>query len=245
MGVFIDLIGNKYGRLTVVSRAENSSTGMLRWNCLCECGNETIAQGGGLKNGHTRSCGCLMKEIASDLCKSRKKAWQPVLCENYYKIPLNNGEYALVDIEDFDKIKEFTWYKANTGYAMSHIPNIDKGILLHRFIMPIYDKCLRMDHISMNKLDNRKANLRIVPFSVNVVNTNIHVDNTSGYRGVCFDKGTNRWRTGIRRNGHKINIGRFDTPEAAAKVYNDYCRKFDGKYARLNFPNEGEFSCRI
>lgn len=57
-----DLSGKKFGRLTVVSRAENAKDGHAQWNCICDCGNETTVIGSMLKSGATKSCGCLAKE---------------------------------------------------------------------------------------------------------------------------------------------------------------------------------------
>ena len=61
----IDLTGQRFGRLTVVSRAENyvSPTGKsrhLRWDCICDCGNKCTVNGDFLKEGRTKSCGCLV-----------------------------------------------------------------------------------------------------------------------------------------------------------------------------------------
>jgi hypothetical protein len=50
-------IGEKYGKLTVLSRADNKAGGAA-WNCICECGNKTITSGNKLHSG-TKSCGCL------------------------------------------------------------------------------------------------------------------------------------------------------------------------------------------
>lgn len=57
-----NLIGQKFGRLEVLERAENSSSGQIRWLCRCSCEdkNEIIVQGGNLQSGHTKSCGCLV-----------------------------------------------------------------------------------------------------------------------------------------------------------------------------------------
>ena len=63
MAKAIDSIGQRFGRLTVISRAENSNAGSARWNCVCDCGGETIAAGQDLRSGNTNSCGCLVKEI--------------------------------------------------------------------------------------------------------------------------------------------------------------------------------------
>lgn len=53
-------------RLMVIKRVENNSRGQARWLCKCECGNEIIVEGRDLRNGHTKSCGCLQKERASE-----------------------------------------------------------------------------------------------------------------------------------------------------------------------------------
>ena len=50
-------LGNRYGFLTVVSRAESKSNG-ARWLCKCDCGNEVIVRGADLRRETTRSCGC-------------------------------------------------------------------------------------------------------------------------------------------------------------------------------------------
>lgn len=66
MGVLIDETGNKHGRLTVLERAEKSPSGKLRWKCRCSCGKITTVQGNHLRNGMTRSCGCLQHELLLD-----------------------------------------------------------------------------------------------------------------------------------------------------------------------------------
>jgi len=53
----INIVGNKYGKLTVVSQ-EPSVNHRSIWKCVCECGKEKIAKGHDLKNGHVKSCGC-------------------------------------------------------------------------------------------------------------------------------------------------------------------------------------------
>lgn len=55
-----DITGQRFGKLTVtgVSRVRDSQNTIL-WNCLCDCGNKTRVKSATLKNGNTRSCGCL------------------------------------------------------------------------------------------------------------------------------------------------------------------------------------------
>ena len=64
-GKLIDLTGQRFGRLTVVSRAENTASGKVRWNCLCDCGAKTTNHSHLLKSGQSKSCGCLQKESVS------------------------------------------------------------------------------------------------------------------------------------------------------------------------------------
>ena len=61
--------GNKYGRLTVIERAESTSDGVATWKCICECGNTTVVSGCSLRSGHTRSCGCLQRDFAKNTFK--------------------------------------------------------------------------------------------------------------------------------------------------------------------------------
>lgn len=63
MGTFVDLTGKKFGRLSVIKR--KGSNLPVKWVCKCECGKTTVVDASHLKDGHTRSCGCLMKEIVS------------------------------------------------------------------------------------------------------------------------------------------------------------------------------------
>lgn len=60
-----DLSGKQFGRLLVVERStENTNTGQPVWICNCSCGNTVAVKGEYLRNGTTRSCGCLARELA-------------------------------------------------------------------------------------------------------------------------------------------------------------------------------------
>jgi hypothetical protein len=54
-----EITGEVYGRLTVMYRTENDKKGGAMWHCKCECGNEVDVNGTNLRNGHSKSCGCL------------------------------------------------------------------------------------------------------------------------------------------------------------------------------------------
>lgn len=65
MGNVINLIGQRFGRLIVVDRAENDRHNKAMWLCRCDCGKDAVILGSSLNRGKTRSCGCLQKESAS------------------------------------------------------------------------------------------------------------------------------------------------------------------------------------
>ena len=58
-----DIKGKTFNRLTVISRAESSHKGTARWTCRCVCGNEIVTLGSSLRNGNTKSCGCLRVDV--------------------------------------------------------------------------------------------------------------------------------------------------------------------------------------
>ena len=63
----IDLTGKRFGRLTVIRRVENNNYGAAMWLCVCDCGKETIKTGYCLREGHVKSCGCLLREVNSKI----------------------------------------------------------------------------------------------------------------------------------------------------------------------------------
>lgn len=58
-----DLTGKRFGRLLVIGCAGKNQSNQTKWSCLCDCGNTITALGYNLKNGNTKSCGCLQKDI--------------------------------------------------------------------------------------------------------------------------------------------------------------------------------------
>lgn len=67
----IDLAGQRFGRLLVLSRADNSNSGVTQWNCRCDCGKNVIVRGVSLTRELTRSCGCLRIEK----CRTNTNCW--------------------------------------------------------------------------------------------------------------------------------------------------------------------------
>ncbi len=63
----INLVGQKFNRLKVISRSDKRSKSGAIWECLCDCGNYTDVLGLKLRQGKTKSCGCYRKKLASTI----------------------------------------------------------------------------------------------------------------------------------------------------------------------------------
>ena len=76
-----------------------------------------------------------------------------------------------------------------------------------------------LDHINMDKKDNRIANLRLATKSQNSQNTLISAANTSGYKGVSWSEPAKKWRANIKLNQKSKHLGVFDSKEEAHIAY--------------------------
>jgi hypothetical protein len=107
-------------------------------------------------------------------------------------------------------------YHGSNWYAV--VP-IGKGRLAHRLIMDATETHETVDHINGDTLDNRRANLRIVTKAENGANrVKPHACNTSGYRGVSYDKFSGKWAAYVSPNYSKKHLGRYVDPVFAAAV---------------------------
>lgn len=73
MAKYIDITGQKFGRLEVVEFAGYTKHRAVTWRCKCECGNETVVRGDHLRYGRTSSCGCLRAETSAKRGKDNAK----------------------------------------------------------------------------------------------------------------------------------------------------------------------------
>ncbi|MDN5300927.1 MAG: hypothetical protein PWQ60_441 [Thermoanaerobacteraceae bacterium] len=145
------------------------------------------------------------------------------------KIYLSNrpDTYTLIDTEDFEKIKEIRWYLWSDGYVYGH--SYGRTIRLHRVILDVENqRGVIVDHVNRDKLDNRKVNLRIADQSVNAINSKMRRDNTSGFRGVYWNKQKQKFRAIAVINGIQIHLGLYNTPEEAYKAYLNFMICYHG-----------------
>lgn len=123
MGKFIDLTGQKFGKLTVIKRVENNKLNRVCWLCLCECGNERIVQSISLTKGKCKSCGCDKGQHNRKYPKGSNKLykkWLGIKARCYYKNSPRYKDYAGRGIQVCDKWKNdfmsFYNWAINNGY---------------------------------------------------------------------------------------------------------------------------------
>ncbi len=158
------------------------------------------------------------------------------------KVELANGGYALVSDADYKLVSPYKWYSwrapgKKTSYAVTGIkqPNgkWKTGVRMHRFILNAAPD-VQVDHKNHDGLDNRRSNIRICTASQNNCNKGPSKANTTGLKGVSFDKRRGKYEAYIERDGKKQNLGYFDNKIDAGRAYDAAAPKYHGKYAYLN-----------
>lgn len=225
----IDMLGKKFNKLTVIADAGSNKNGRAMWLCQCDCGNQTVVMGKYIRNGHTKSCGCAIKDV--DRSKLRKHneyyVWNKVVFVKFS----NTNKYFICDLEDWEKLKKYTWHDDGNGYTITQ-ENGNK-FKMHRVIMNAKENDI-IDHIKRisdgGVCDNRKSNLRKSTKSTNAMNSKINSNNTSGVTGVGWHKKHNKWQSSITINYNKIYLGIYEKLEdaivARLRAENEYFGEF-------------------
>jgi hypothetical protein len=92
-----------------------------------------------------------------------------------------------------------------------------------------------IDHINFDASDNRIVNLREASMAENQRNRGRQKNNTTGYKGVRFDKRwRGRWYARIVVNDNEIHLGSFATAEAARAAYAEAARRLHGEFAKVD-----------
>ena len=153
-------------------------------------------------------------------------------------IALTQGQHAVVDNDDWELVSRFNWCatkKQHTFYAVANSNKLfeQRNVWLHRIIMGITDSSISIDHKDGNGLNNCRSNLRICDKQQNARNCKIHTRNTTGFKGVSFDKDIKKYRAFITLNGKTKHLGCFVSPVDAHAAYCSAAIKHYGEFARF------------
>lgn len=116
------------------------------------------------------------------------------------------------DLEDYNLIKDYTWLYNEDNYVITIVNG--KIIRMHMLIMDS-NGTKDVDHRNHTTWDNQKHNLRICEHFENIIHSKTYSNNTSGRKGVYWDKSRDKWMASITYNKITKNLGRFDLFEDA------------------------------
>lgn len=142
-----------------------------------------------------------------------------------------NTREIFVDNDDYEWLSHFNWQLDKNGCPMARI-NGDR-IYMSRLIMEVKDPLIYVDHINGDTSDNRRRNLRLATNSQNQANRKKLPTNTSGYRGVTWNKQSGKWQAQIKCNGQNYYLGLFQDPEIASLAYKNKAKTLFGEYICL------------
>jgi hypothetical protein len=213
----IDLIGQVFGRLTVVSEKGKGKSGNIIWECTCCCGNTSLSQGGDLKRGNTKSCGCLRKETHTThglRGHPMYTVWSSMKKRCYAESGKRYQDYGGRGVKVCDR-----WISSLENF----IEDTYEG----------YEKGLQLDRIDNNG-DYEPENIRWVTPQQNVMNRRSFKNSSSIYKGVSWAKKSGKWSANIQKDGKYQHLGLFTNEIEAALAYNEAAEELFGEFANLN-----------
>ena len=189
-----NLIGEKFGMLTVIGRASSTSKGQRRWICRCDCGTEKIVLGSNLKRGTTVSCGCKHK---NDLTGQRIGKLTVIGRSDKYG---SRGKRQTQLWECVCECGAIT-YKATDTLTNPDI-SMCQSCASKYAITKARENLGFEERTQITKIKNR-------------VETS---ENLSGIRGVYMDRKTGKYRARLKFQGKQYDLGSYTHLEDAIKA---------------------------
>ena len=146
-------------------------------------------------------------------------------------IPVSQGHYAIVDDDDFELLSEFKWcYRAErnaqSGYAVRHhkVDGRDRLLYLHRQLMKPPEGH-EVVFLNFDKLDCRRANLRVVTKEEARRHHRVRKDSKSGIKGVRYNPGNRSWSAYVYRGDRCYHIGTYHSQDQATAAHEQALRR--------------------
>jgi hypothetical protein len=219
--------GMVFNKLTVLNLSDkkNPSSNHKLWDCLCDCGNLVTVRGTNLITSRKISCG----RCPTNTFHKHK--------DGYMVGVIASGKEFYFDKTDIEFVTSHNWNEDSKGYISTTIGELKnkKVQRLHRLLIVEHDY---LDHVNMNKKDNRRSNLRGCSKQQNSFNRP-SVKGTSKYKGVSYSKKLSKWAAQIMYDGKQYHLGYSDNEEECAVMYDNKAKELFGMFARLNIVKEG------
>lgn len=168
----------------------------------------------------------------------RKSKPRPLIvhAKGVLAVPLPRNQIALIDESSESLVAPFRWCvvrSKKTDYAIRHVSKSSKMLYMHRIILGLgHGRAPEVDHIDGNGLNNLRKNLRLATHAQNMHNARNRTDNSSGFRGVHWEKRRQKWVAACMTNGVSNFLGYFDKKEDAIAAYADFVTENRGEFAR-------------
>lgn len=234
----VNLIGQKFGKLTVIDKCKENNKSY--WICKCDCGNIIKVDTYRLQSGHTKSCGCYRFQRIGERNTEYSTKHNHVISKIDGVITFEDEKHnqCMVDSKDWEYLKQWYWRKSyrsdrkkNASYWITNAKKSDlengesTTLRIHQKVVELkyggkYDKTIFViDHLDRNIDNNTQNNLILKNNEENSHNRDISVSNTSGCTGV-YKRGK-KWFAKITVHYKNIYLGTFDSYEDAVKTRRD------------------------
>ncbi|MBO2943597.1 hypothetical protein JJQ72_06345 [Paenibacillus sp. F411] len=202
----IDLIGQRFGRLTVISKLPPNG-GPSLWQCLCDCGNSKVAAANVLQRGDCKSCGCLHQEyLASRHAKTdidlSGKRFGKLIALHKVKI---EGKKSIMWLCQCDCGKQVP--VAASELKHNHVRSC--GCLVSDHVSSFFDEGTNVAALLANTVSSR---------------------NKSGTKGVFYDASRNKWSAEIMFQGKRYRLGRRSDKKDAIRLREEAEEKLHGDF---------------
>jgi len=208
-----DLSGQEFGNWTVLERDQNHHRHNM-WLCICGCGTEATVNGSDLRNGKTKSCGCLRSKTVT-------------------KHGMHNTRFYSIWNNMLGRCRN----KNSAFYGGRGISVCDEWLSFNRFKSDLYDDYLRHCEVfgeedtTLDRMDTdgdyEKDNVRWATRKEQINNRRLNKNNSSGYVGVSWVKSKRKWRARAFFGSEEIHIGMFNTIEEAVEARKTALHKFE------------------
>lgn len=237
---FMDLAGQRFGKLVAIEPIRSKNWGHTKWVCKCDCGNTTTVDIGNLRSGKSRSCGCTLSHQEENIIKMLNDNNIPFEYQyEFANLPNKQFDFYINNqyIVEYDGEQHFKYGKS--GWAdkdkliRTHKSDLEKNQFCFNNNIPIiripYNKEYILDDIILE-------NTRFLVTSINEQDyynvgdlTNLSMEKTdrpfkipqrnkSGYPGVFWIAQDKMWGVRIKLNKQLVSLGRHKCKDDAIKV---------------------------
>lgn len=209
-----DLVGQRFGRLTVLKRSEDHVTAggrkLVTYACVCDCGNEKIVRADKLRKGSTRSCGCIVREKSKISIKNAANT--AVENKRKRRAALVGKRFGRLTVLSIDGADNNGMYRARCRCDCGEVCSIT----INNLVCGRSTQCKTCQLNELNK--NFRINEMVDGTALCKLTQKKRCDNTTGVKGVYIDKRTGKFVAEIKLRGKKYWIGQYSRLEDAKKA---------------------------